>query len=183
MSDWRTLEGKNIENIYDAIREEARRADQSGGVLYAYVGTDGQNIGRRYTSFVQCVALHIFDDTAMGKGGRVFYIRHLERRYHDRNKRLLREAEITLNLIEKVVPLLIELGVDWEPHVDVNSIYGPNKENKSHQVYESIRGWYHGMGYTNVKFKPDAFVASIVADRHTRGERRWRKKVKKGDKA
>lgn len=167
MSDWKTLEGDPIDNIQDAIRDEINLVDASGGIVFAYIGCDGQNIGRKYTSFVQCVALHKFDDTGTGKGGRVFYIRHLETRYFNRNKRLIREAEIAINLATKLEPIFTELDIPFEVHADVNSNAGKNGENKSYEVHDMIKGWITGMGF-KCKTKPQAFVASIVADRHTR---------------
>lgn len=168
MADWRTLEGVPIEDIYEAIRHENDTALEAGGMLIAYIGTDGQNLGNRGTSFVQCVALHRYDDCATGKGGRVFYIRHIERRYENRQKRLLREAEIAINLAQKLEPLFTELDIPFEVHADVNSYPGPNNENKSNQVHDTVKGWIESFGW-ECKTKPEAFVASIVADRHTRG--------------
>ena len=137
-------------------------------MLVAYVGSDGQNLGTRGTSFVQCVALHRYDDCATGKGGRVFYIRHVERHYTDRSSRLMREVEISINLTEKLAPLFEELDIPFEVHVDVNSVPGPNGENKSYTVHDAAKGWVESHGWV-CKTKPDAFVASIIADRHTRG--------------
>jgi len=172
---WKTLEGTPIEDVYEAIRTENQLALDSGGLLIAYVGTDGQNLGGRGTSFVQCVALHRYDDCASGKGGRVFYIRFVERRHENRAKRLLREAELSINLTQKLEPLFTELEIPFEVHADVNSYAGKNNENKSHEVHDAIKGWVESMGWI-CKTKPDAFVASIVADRHTRGIKIKKKK-------
>lgn len=164
MADWKTLEGDPIEDIYEAIREEKKTADAVGGKLYAYFGTDGQNLGTRGTSFVQCIALHIYDECGVGKGGRVFYIRFVERKHDIRFTRLLREAELTIKLMSKISPVFDELGIPWVPHVDINS----DPRWPSHEAYKVCKGWFEGLGAPAV-FKPDAWVASIVADRHTRG--------------
>lgn len=170
MADWKTLEGDEVEDIQLAIRKENQLALDSGGVIIAYIGTDGQNLGNRGTSFVQCVALHRYDDCASGKGGRVFYIRHIEKRYENRQQRLLREAEISIKLAQSLEPLFSELDIPFEVHADVNSYAGDRKQNKSHEVHDVVHGWISSMGWV-CKTKPDAFVASIVADRHTRGTR------------
>jgi len=170
MSDWRTLEGDPIDNIYDAIREENQKAHDSNGIIIAYIGTDGQNLGTRGTSFVQCVALHRYDDCATGKGGRVFYIRFIEKQYKERTNRLFREAELSIKLGQKLEPIFAELGIPFEVHADVNSYAGPHGENLSNEVHDAIKGWIESMGWS-CKTKPQAFVASIVADRHTRGVR------------
>lgn len=170
MSQWMTLEGELIDDIYEAIRIEKIKSLDSNGTIIAYIGCDGQNLGTRGTSFVQCVAIHRYDDCASGKGGRVFYIRHVERHYKSRQRRLLREAEVAINLAQKLEPLFTELDIPFEVHADVNSYAGKNNENKSHEVHDAIKGWIESMGWV-CKTKPQAFVASIVCDRHTRGVR------------
>jgi predicted RNase H-related nuclease YkuK (DUF458 family) len=174
MSDWKTLEGSHVENIYEEIRKEVMMNDEVGGMTFAYIGCDGQNIGQKYTSFVQCVALHKFNDTGIGKGGRVYYIRHLEKRYWNRNQRLLREAEISINLAQKLEPLFTELDIPFEVHADVNSDPGKGNKNKSNEVHDMVKGWISSMGFV-CKTKPQAFVASIICDRHTRGVKHKRK--------
>jgi predicted RNase H-related nuclease YkuK (DUF458 family) len=180
MSDWKTLDGIDIENIYAAIRNEVKKVDDGGGIVFAYIGTDGQNLGKKSTSFVQCVALHKFDENGIGKGGRVFFVRHLEKPYVNRKQRLLREAELSINLAQKLEPLFSELDIPFEVHADVNSVAGKNKQNKSFEVHDTIKGWIESMGWV-CKTKPQAFVASIVADRHTRsirsGKNHFRKQV------
>ncbi len=164
MADWRTLENEPIEDVYEAIKEEQYAADSMGGQLYAYFGTDGQNLGNRGTSFVQCIVLHIHNESGIGKGARCFYIRHIERKHEVRFTRLLREAEVTIKLMNKVSPLFDELDIPWEVHVDINS----NPRWASYEAYKVCKGWFEGLGVSAV-FKPHAWVASIVADRHTRG--------------
>lgn len=164
---WKTLEGEPIDDVYDAIREDVRKVMVDGGSAIAYIGTDGQNIGQKYTSFVQCIAIHMFNNCGVGKGGRVYYVKHLEKRYQNRSQRLLREVEISVKLAQKMEPLFTELGLYFEVHVDVNSDAGKNNENKSHEVHDTAKGWIESMGWM-CKTKPQAFVASIVADRHTK---------------
>lgn len=160
---WRTLEGIPIDDIYVAIREEANRVESEGGDLVAYIGTDGQNIGREFTSFVQVVALHNIRESGSGGGGRVFFVRHLERGSRQRTDRLLREADLSIKLAQKMAPLFEELDIVFEVHADVNS----NPKWASHSVHDTVKGWIQSMGF-ECKTKPHAFVASIVADKHTR---------------
>ena len=168
MAQWKTLEGIQIENLQDEIRSANQIALDNNGMIFAYIGTDGQNLGKRGTSFVQCVALHIFDDCAIGKGGRVFYIRHMERFYENRPQRLLREAEISINLTQSLEPLFTELDIPFEVHIDVNSVPGENNKNKSYEIHDAAKGWVESMGW-ECKTKPYAWLASIVCDKHTRG--------------
>lgn len=173
-NNWKTLEGKPIEDIEQAIRDEFNLANSSGGILFAYIGTDSQNLGQKFTAMVQCVALHRHDVNCIGKGGRVFYIRHLEARYVNRQKRLLREAEISIKLAQRLEPLFTELDIPFEVHADVNSVAGENNENKSHDVHDTVKGWIESMGFC-CRTKPQAIISSIVADKMTRGTKRSRK--------
>jgi len=167
MANWKTLEGKHIESIYDVVRETCELAIKNNGHVFAYVGTDSQNLGMKFTSFVQCVALHIFDDTGSGKGGRVFYVKHMETRYKQMNKRLLREVEISIKLAQKLEPMFNDLNVEFEIHADVNSFAGFNNENKSNEVHDTVKGWVEGVGMV-CKTKPLACISSIVADKVVR---------------
>lgn len=169
MSQWKTLSGHNVDSIYDALKDTFKYAHDKGYGCFAYVGTDSQNSGHM-TSFVQVVAVHIIRDTGRGDGGRVFYVRHTEKRYSSRRDRLLREAELSINLAQKILPVCEEWGIDFEIHADVNSNPGLNNENKSYEVHDAVKGWVQGMGFV-CKTKPDAIISSIVADYHVRGVR------------
>lgn len=179
MASWRTLEGENIPDIYQALETEILDAYEHGDDIIAYVGTDSQNLGKKFTSFVQCIALHRIRETGTGAGGRVFFVRHLESRYVNRNKRLLREAELSIKLTQKIEPILAKHKVSFEVHADVNSNPGPNNENKSNEVCATVFGWISGMGWV-CKVKPHAFVSSIIADRHTRGLKYMSRKKRQG---
>lgn len=163
-NNWKTLEGEPINDLYLAIRTESEKVETEGGDLVAYVGCDGQNIGRLYTSFVQVVCLHTIRASGQGGGGRVFFVRHLEKRYKDKTQRLLREAELAIKLAQRLHPLFDELGILFEVHADVNS----DPKWLSNRVHDTVKGWIEAMGF-QCKTKPNgSFAASIVADRHTR---------------
>lgn len=173
MSKWKTLNGAKIESVYDKLEETFKYAYDNNYDCVVYIGCDSQNIGTK-TSFVQVVAVHIIRDSGRGDGGRVFYVRHVEKRYESRRNRLLREAELSIKLAQKINPVCEKWGINFEVHADVNSDPGINNENKSYEVHDAYLGWVRGMGY-KCKSKPDAWVASIVADRHVRGFREPRK--------
>jgi len=167
---WKTLEGQVVDDIYDEVVKEHHKSKMSNGLLFAYIATDSQNIGQRGTSFVQCLVLHKFNDCAIGNGARVYYIKHMEQRYKNRQRRLLREAELSINLTQKLEPLLTEFGIEFEVHADVNSYAGDHGQNKSHDVHDSVKGWIESFGW-KCKTKPHAWAAAIVADRHTKGRK------------
>jgi len=179
INGWKTLEGEPVNDIEQAIRETHQIAQVTGGFVFAYIGTDSQNLGQRFTSMVQCVALHRYDVNCIGKGGRVFYIRHLENRHDNRQRRLLREAEISVKLAQRLEPLFTELDIPFEVHADVNSDPGLHNENKSNEVHDAVKGWVEGTLHVPCVTKPNAFVASICADKHTRGVKKPRAFPKK----
>lgn len=174
-NNWKTLHGEPIPDIYHTIRDEVEKADENGWTIFAYVGTDGQDIGSKFTRFVQCIAIRRFDSVGVGKGGRVFYIRHMESRYWDMSTKLLREAELSINLAQKISPLFDELGVPFEVHADVNSYCGNDQQNKSNKIHDAVKGWVTGLGY-KCKTKPYSFVATHAADRLTRSVKYRRNK-------
>lgn len=163
---WRTLEGVPIENVFDAVEEEFKKAFAENNELRVYIGADSQNIGKWKTSFVQCIAIHFISPAGTGFGGRVFFVKHMEKRYQTLSSRLLRETELSINLAQKLEPVCEAWGLELEVHADVHS----DPAFKSHAVYNQVKGWIKGMGFKFVG-KPNAFVASIVADRHTKGYR------------
>ena len=169
MAQWKTLKGIKIESIYSMLEDTFRDAHDLNYDCMVYVGTDSQNVSVN-TSFVQVVAVHINRDEGRGDGGRVFYVKHMERRYISRPERLLREAELSINLAQKISPVCEDWGINFEVHADVHSDPGVNGENKSHEVHDAVKGWIEGMGFV-CKTKPGAWVASIVADYHVRGIR------------
>lgn len=171
---WKTLDGVVISDIHDMLRSEIKKSNDNEWVSFAYVGTDGQDLSSRFTSFVQCIAIHRCDMDGIGKGGRVFYVRHTEKRYWDINSRLLREAELSIQLAQNISHIFKELHVPFEVHADVNSYAGDKNQNKSNQVHDVVKGWIAGLGF-KCKTKPEAFVASIAADRHTRSVRHKKK--------
>lgn len=162
---WRTLSGtERIEDIYEQLRIEF--TDPRWASSKVFVGCDSQNIGKSHTSFVQVVCVHHIDEAGTGKGGRVFFIRHIERRYKSLMQRLLREAEIVIKLAQVIEPICSEYGIEFEVHADVN----PKKTEGSYVAFNSVKGWIESMGYV-CHTKPSAWAASIVADVHVRGIR------------
>jgi hypothetical protein len=162
---WRTLSGiAQIDDIYEQLRIEF--TDPRWAKSKVYVGCDSQNLGKSNTSFVQVVCVHHWDASGMGKGGRVFFIRHIERRYKSLFQRLLREAEISIKLAQVIQPICSEFEVDFEVHADVN----PKRTEGSYIAYNSVKGWIESMGF-ECHTKPSSWAASIVADVHVRGIR------------
>jgi hypothetical protein len=170
---WHTLEGNSISSIYDFIEKEIEEKINQNCKTILYIGTDSQNIRDKWTSFVQVVCLHFIDKgTGIGIGGRVAYIRHVEALHTSNLRRLIREAEISINLAKSLEPIISKFDLDFEVHADVNS----DPKYESHAAYSTVYGWITSLGYNCVP-KPGSWVASIVADRHTRKFSRKERKL------
>jgi len=122
------------------------------------VGTDSVKLGYNFifTSAICVLNGNIYDR-------RYFYTREKikDDTYLDLPKRLLKETEdsikLALNIQEKLCSANIEI------HADVNT----NSLHMSSKYKNMITGYITGCGF-KVKTKPQSFVASSIADLHTR---------------
>jgi|13_taG_2_1085334.scaffolds.fasta_scaffold02663_13 hypothetical protein len=122
------------------------------------VGTDSFKLGY---NFVFASAICVLNSDFYDR--RYFYIREKYRDdiYLDLSRRLLKEAEdsikIAINIKEKLNTANIEI------HADINE----SLNHLSSKYKNMIKGYVTGCGF-NVKTKPRSFVASSIADLHTR---------------
>jgi predicted RNase H-related nuclease YkuK (DUF458 family) len=114
-----------------------------------YVGCDSQN--ERYTTYAVVIVLH-----NPGKGGHVLYTKDIVNRIPDRFIRLWNEVEYSL----QTAIILSENGINPN-YIDLD--LNPDPKYKSNQVLRAALGYIESMGYTP-RFKPEAMVASYVAD-------------------
>ena len=77
------------------------------------------------------------------------------------SKRLLKETTDSIELALKIREKLSNANI--EIHADVN----PDIAHKSSRLKKMITGYITGWGF-EVKIKPSSFVASSIADNHTR---------------
>lgn len=126
------------------------------------IGTDSQTKrtnGEAEIDFVTAIVVH-----RVGSGGRYFYSRERQKRRYVLREKIYIETAKSLELAEKLVPLIrdrVPVGVyDLEIHIDVGPI-GPTRE-----MIKELVGMVTGSGY-KAKTKPQAYGASTVADRYT----------------
>lgn len=95
--------------------------------------------------------------------GRYFYKRYLDKNEANKNivYRLMKETTDSIELANLIKDITMSDNI--EIHMDVNN----NSKFLSGKYSSAVTGYILGAGY-NYKIKPDAFVASSVADRHTR---------------
>jgi predicted RNase H-related nuclease YkuK (DUF458 family) len=143
---WKTVDGKIIENVYDTI------AEACAGLKVIHIGTDSQQNAMK-TEFVTVVVVH-----TPGKGGRAFYTVESTPRVHSLRERLLKEVWLSVQLgleMSSMVHDLSELLV----HVDAN----PNTKFKSGAYAKELAAMVVSQGF-NAVLKPEAWAAMHVAD-------------------
>ena len=155
---WKNYNGKIINNLEDEIVNIIKKSNNN---LKIIVGTDSQVIDKRI-SFVTAIVFW-----SIGHGGHFIYLKEYQQNI-DKLKvmqnRLFRQAVKSVQIANKLQEILkkYSLKVD-EIHLDVNS----DKKHKSSRIAPSCVGYVKWCGF-QPKIKPQAFVASVVADYLTR---------------
>lgn len=121
------------------------------------VGTDSMLTDE--TTFVTAIVIH-----RVGKGGRYFYRKVLNRKIESLRQRMFYETALSLETATLLTGELSKNGYAKLPvsiHLDV----GNNGETRS--IIREVVGMVTGNGYHAV-IKPDAYGATKVADRHSK---------------
>jgi len=121
------------------------------------VGTDSQPGDT--TSFVTAVVVH-----KLGKGGRYFYKKLLERKMDSLRQRIFYETAMSLELAHRVTAELERRGLSDLPveiHLDVGEV------GETRRVIQEVVGMVTGSGF-EARTKPDSYGASKVADKHSK---------------
>lgn len=158
---------ESVKEVIDKIFEKILTNEDSQWTIA--IGTDSQN-SRNITRF--CSAILLLEK---GKGGIYFYRNQTESRYHVLQTRMLKEAELSINLGKEVIDEvetkilsdeLIDknLNISFEIHCDLGE-YG-----KSQDSIKAAVGWItaeFGESVTT-RVKPESTAASCIADKYTR---------------
>jgi predicted RNase H-related nuclease YkuK (DUF458 family) len=150
-------------SISETVAEIAGFVKDDPAAFYSLViGTDSQakrTNGKAEIDFVSAVIVH-----RKGHGARYFWKKEKKFRAPVLREKIYTETLMSLELAEKIVPLLREAitpaKYDLEIHIDVGSL-GPTRE-----MIREVVGMVNGNGYI-AKTKPEAWGASSVADKHT----------------
>ncbi len=140
--------------IVDIVSIMEQDPDYSYEVI---VGTDSHpSLGD--TDFVTAIIVR-----RIGKGGRYFWHRSCEGRFHSLSQRIYREAILSFDWAKAIMEELEShtmLDFNLEIHVDVG------QNGKSRSLIDGVVGMIVGGGFP-VKIKPEAYAASSVADKYT----------------
>lgn len=122
------------------------------------IGTDSEGNGK--VEFVTAIVIY-----RKGKGGRYFWKRFSKEKILHLKQKIYQEVDSSLQVGQA---LLDKLKIYWqkedlksalEIHIDVGE-NGPTKD-----LIKEVVGMVLGLGF-NAKTKPEAYGASLVADRH-----------------
>ena len=162
----------SIDEVYEAITLEALNDDYD---CEFGIGTDSQMIGRIFR-FVTVLCIH-----RIGKGGTYFYLpEHMPRNTYELKNQKLRMFDEVAKAIEISLDIVDKTGITPIIHVDAS----PETHNEfTSEFSDQLKGYIQSCGF-ECKLKPESYVASCVADRHTKKknrkkERRLRRNTEK----
>lgn len=122
------------------------------------IGTDSVKVQDHWV-FTKAIAIFSPDKELDRK---YFYLRDIFfEDYVDLSKRLLKETSDSISLALDIKNKVENANIEIHADVSKNSI------NKSNKYLNYVTGYISGCGF-DVKTKPDSFVASSIADNHTR---------------
>ena len=152
---WQRLSGDVVENIRAVISNDIMRREDKADLKF-YVGCDSQSY-KEHIAYVTAIVLY-----ETGKGGLGYYMREIEEPVPMRH-RLWNETYKAVTTATWLNQLLIEFDyrVD-EVHADLNS----DEKHLSQSSVTECLGFITSMGFVG-KIKPEAWVASGVADQKT----------------
>lgn len=128
------------------------------------IGTDSERLANGHADFVTAIVVH-----RIGNGGRYFWRRFTEGRFHTLRDRIIREVLLSLEVGKETLEELKTLSTsdergrdlqwDFEIHVDVGE-NGPTKA-----IIQEVVGMVRAYNFEPIT-KPASYAASSVADRH-----------------
>lgn len=142
------------------IHEVASYINQQPLESRVYLGTDSERVqveDRAYIDYMTCVVVHHNGNS----GAKLFGWVDREPAYLPANQprtRLVMEAYKAAEYYLALAPLILH---DIEIHLDLN----PDPKHKSNQALQEALGYIRGVCQQTPQIKPDAWAASIAADR------------------
>ena len=159
---WKRLTEETIDNLEETIKADILRYRDEAELKF-YVGCDSQ-MHTTHINYTKAIALR-----KMGKGV-LCYFKNEKIPYKHRNSRkdyrskLFEETYKIVDIAKWLDDIIIPYGYLVEQiHADLN----PNSDFLSNCAVSQCLGYIKAMGYTGV-IKPDAWVASSIANRKTK---------------
>ncbi|MDA8235776.1 MAG: ribonuclease H-like YkuK family protein [Clostridia bacterium] len=156
MEFWSPTKGKlTLEETIEDIRAYIGQLPATAYKLV--IGSDSQSGSN--TCFVTAVIVQ-----RIGNGARFYYQKKTQRVIKSLRQKIFYETSLSLELGCQIYQRLRQAGLNdirVEIHLDVG-LQGPTKE-----LVREVTGMVNGNGFP-AKIKPDAFGASVVADKYTK---------------
>lgn len=151
-----------FENVMEMILEFMNDDRDKGYEIM--IGTDSQP-HKHYTLYVETIAVH-----REGKGGRYFYRKTKVDSKIEFKNRIFTETGLSLQLANHITEYLTQNVYDLfveNPRIDLSIHVDAGKKGKTREILSAITGMVVGSGF-QCRSKPDSFVASTIADKHTK---------------
>lgn len=157
----------NIDRMIDIILHKIRNRPDSEWTVA--IGTDSQNKGN-ITRI--CSAIIVIEK---GKGGSYFYSKNIVPRIMVLQQRMLKEAEISINIGHKIIETIENKFIngesdilDYNVELEIHCDFGNNGKSKG--SIAAALGWITAEfgGQISAKIKPDSLAASCIADKYTK---------------
>lgn len=141
---------KDFSEVLDYIKNSSKESA-------VYVGCDSKkrfHKGKHETVYVTVVVIHI----DQCHGGKIFWKKDVVPTPRTNRERLLNEVGYAIDM----ATLLVDVVEDRQlsVHLDLN----PNPNHYSSVIVTEAIGWCAGMGFTDVKVKPDSWASHAAAD-------------------
>lgn len=158
-----SLTRMSTEEVFEHVRKAQK--ESTGGLeaceIEVGIGTDSQIIGRNFR-FVTVVCIY-----KKGKGGFYYYRpESLPREKYNVSNQKLRMFDEVAKSIELSLKLKEETGVSPVIHIDAS----PTASDEFTSAFsDQLRGYAQSCGFKAL-IKPDSYVASGIADSHSKGK-------------
>lgn len=162
---WKTEQGesKHLKEIDGDVKDyilefikqekEKQKITQIEKEISIFFGTDSQSY-LSYTRFVSVIVLYV-----NGNGAHVIVSRFDLPKMYDYRYRLLRETDITGEVVRNFKPFLKKNKINFEVHSD----YNKSTNFKSNNVVTEASNYMKHLGF-NLKIKDTSWAASYAAD-------------------
>jgi len=144
------------------VKEVKKFIEEEEGEYQLIIGSDSHSKrleGKAQLNLVTAIVIH-----RQGRGGRYFWTKVVIPRFYSLKEKIYQETLASLEMANRLLPILKEnLNGEYEQleiHIDAGG-RGPTKT-----VIKELIGMVVGNGF-RAKTKPDAYGASVVADRYT----------------
>lgn len=149
-----TGENKGLEPLTKDVREYILDFQKTNNrKVSAFIGTDSQN-HLSFTRFVTVIVLYVERN-----GAHILVSRQDKPKIYDYRYRLLREVDVTAELVRDMREFFETNEIPWEIHSDFNS----QTNFRSNGIVTEATNYLKHLGFEH-KIKPAAFAASYAAD-------------------